>query len=156
VAVIGQQRDGLAGLGGGQQHHAVTGGEAARHVTREAGGELQGEIPATAAIAGLHVDFGLLCGDIEMHGHGGVALAARLGDERVAHQRDDFGIHQPLADGGKFEDTHGSAYSIAARDSVLWMRARSVAFCRPSQLGWRWRTFHWASDQSFGANPSAF
>ena len=88
VSRIGQESDRLSGLGRRKQHHAVAGGQALREVGRESGRDLQGEIPAAPPVAGFHVDLGARR-DIEVHRHGRVAFAARIGDQGVAHAVDD-------------------------------------------------------------------
>ena len=53
---VGQEGHGFAGFRRGEEHHAVAGRQAAREVAGKSAGDLQREIFAAAAIAGLHVD----------------------------------------------------------------------------------------------------
>ena len=93
---VGQEGDGLAGFRRGEQHHAVAHREAAREVAGKGGGDLEREIFSAAAVAGLHVDLGILRRDVEVHGHRHIALAARPGGDGIAHAVDDSPIDQDV------------------------------------------------------------
>ena len=115
VPGIGQERHRIAGFGGGEQHHAVAGGEAAPQVAGEGARDLHGEMEAALPVAGLDMDLGERCRDVQMHRHRGIAFAARLGDERIAHAVDHLAIDQDVADFVETEDAHGNAANPTTR-----------------------------------------
>ena len=63
-------------------------------VAGKRGGDLEREVLAAAAVAGLHVHLGVFGRDVEVHGHRHVALAAGLGGDGVAHATDDVPVHE--------------------------------------------------------------
>ena len=103
---IGEEGYGFAGFGGREEHHAVADGDAAREVAGKRGGDLEHEVPAAPAIAALHVDFGTLGGDGEVHGHRHIAFSAAPGDDGVAHERNDVPVYEEASDLGEFENAH--------------------------------------------------
>ena len=103
---IGEEGYGFAGFGGREEHHAVADGQAAREVAGKRGGDLEREVPAAAAVAGLHVDFGIPGGDSEVHGHRHIAFAAAPGNDGVTHERNDVLVHEQASDLREFENAH--------------------------------------------------
>ena len=132
---VGQEGHGFAGFGRGEQHHAVAHRQAAREVAGKGGGDLEREIFAAAAVAGFHVNFGVIGRDVEVHGHRHVALAAGLGGDRVAHAVDDLSRTRATRRiSGKFKNPHQDRVSrkgaeFAKRGYVL--KASSISTWYP-------------------------
>src|ERR1035438_9871674 len=98
VPLIVEQRQRLAGFRGTQHHHAAAGGKSFVAVRGKRPSHLQNEIFAAAPVAGLHVDLRVALRAVgiakrQMHRHRHIALPARVGDQRLAHQCDYFRNH---------------------------------------------------------------
>jgi hypothetical protein len=62
-----------------------------------------------------------------MHRHGRFALSARVGDQRVAHEVDNLGVQQVLADFGKLENAHGRVILSRGRGLNLRIHLSAIA-----------------------------
>jgi hypothetical protein len=103
---VGQEGHGFAGFRRRQHHHPVTYRHAARQVAGKRRGDLEREIFSAAAIAGFHVDLGVNGCDPQVHRHRHVALAAGIGDDRLAHAGDDLSVREDAPDLRQFENAH--------------------------------------------------